>query len=89
VDPQQLRDYAGRAWHLVEAHKRSYWARVLREEGVLATFEAAQALWTHMRQLRPEWPRAEDREEDLAHHLALTRSLDRAASAITVRSSGR
>lgn len=81
MDPQLVRDYAGRAWHLVAAHKRDYWARALRERGELATFEVSQALWVHMRGLRPEWPRPAERAEDLACHLALKRALDRAAHA--------
>lgn len=80
-----MRDYAGRAWHLVAAHKRAYWPRALRERGELATFEASQALWVHMRALRPEWPSAAERAEDLAHHLALKRALDRAAHAVPDR----
>ncbi len=85
MDPQHLRDYAGRAWHLVAAHKHAYWPRALRQHGDLATFEASQALWLHMRQVRPEWPSAEERAEDLAHHVTLRRALDRAAR-VTVRS---
>jgi hypothetical protein len=88
MDPQHLRDYAGRAWHLVAAHKRAYWTRALRRQANLATFEASQALWTHMRQVRSEWPSAKDRAEDLAHHVTLKRALDRAAS-VTARSAGR
>jgi len=88
MDPRHLRAYAGRPWHLVAAQKRAYWASVRREQGALATFEAAQTLWAHMRQVRPDWPSAADRQADLAHHVALKRALDRAASAV-VRPAGR
>jgi len=34
-----------------------------------------------MRRLRPDWPSPEERSEDLAHHVALKRAIDRAAGA--------
>jgi hypothetical protein len=79
VNPRHLRDYAARAWDRVAAHKRAYWTRAVREGNDLATFDASQALWVHMRQLRPEWPTAAERHQDLARHVALKRALDRAA----------
>lgn len=83
MDPQLLRACAGRAWPLVAAHKRAYWTRAHREGDGLASFEASQALWVHMRNLRPEWPTPGERAEDLAHHVALKRALDRAARSPT------
>ena len=47
----------------------------------LATFEASQALWEHMRALRPDWPSDDERRQDLADHIALKRLIDRAADA--------
>jgi len=88
MDPRLLREYAARPWHLVAAQKRAYWASVRQAQGPLATFEASQALWAHMRQVRPDWPSVADRETDLAHHITLKRALYRAASAV-VRSAGR
>ena len=73
-----VRAYAQRAWPAAEALKQEYWARELAENP-LATFEASQALWVHMRQVNPDWPTDADRQEDLAHHVALKRALDRAA----------
>jgi len=81
VNPEDLRAYARRAWHAVEALKQEHWAREVAERGCLATFEASQALWEHMRRLRPDWPSPEERREDLAHHVALKCAIDRAASA--------
>ncbi len=81
VNPEDLRAYARRAWHAAEALKQEHWAREVAERGCLATFEASQALWEHMRRLRPDWPSPEERREDLAHHVALKRAIDRAASA--------
>jgi len=77
-----LRAYAGRDWHLVAALKREHWARELAR-GPLATFEASEALRTHMCRLRPDWPSERERREDLEHHIALKRAIDRAAGAFS------
>ena len=73
-----LRAYAQRPWSAAEALKQAHWAREL-SENPLATFEASQALWVHMRQVNPGWPSEAERQEDLAHHIALKRMIDRAA----------
>ncbi len=79
VNLDDLRAYARRDWRAAERGKREYWAREVAERGPLATFEASQALWEHMRRLRPDWPSPEERRADLAHHVALKRALDLAA----------
>ena len=78
---EDLRAYAQRAWHVAERMKQEHWAREVAERGPLATFEASQALWEHMRILRPDWPSPEERREDLAHHVALKQLIDRTAGA--------
>ena len=78
---EDLRAYAQRAWHSAETLKQEHWAREVAERGPLVTFEASQVLWEHMRILRPDWPAPEERREDLAHHVALKRLIDRAAGA--------
>lgn len=77
-----VRAYAQRAWHLLADLEQDHWAHELAEHGPLSTLEASQALWTHMRRVRPDWPTEEDRRADLAHHIALKQALDRAASAV-------
>jgi hypothetical protein len=76
-----VRAYAGRAWHLAAQLKEEYWARELAERDPLATFEASQALRAHMCRVRPDWPSERERGDDLAHHIALKRAIDRAAGA--------
>lgn len=73
-----LRAYAERPWQAAEMLKREHWAREI-SRNPLATFEASQALWVHMRQINPDWPSEADRHDDLAHHVALKRAIDRAA----------
>ena len=85
VDPDDVRAFVSRDHAAVEASKRAYHARRYRERGAAAGFEAGQALWEHARRVRPDWPTPGDRDEDLAHHVALKRQLDRATDAFTRR----
>lgn len=73
------RGYTEREWDVVEAAKREHWARELATEGPDAAIAASQALWAHMRRVRPDWPSERDQREDLAHHVALKRAIDRSA----------
>jgi hypothetical protein len=81
MTPEQLRAYAQRAWHVAEALEQDHWARERADRGPRATFEASQALWEHMRAVRPDWPSDDERRQDLADHIALKRLIDRAAGA--------
>jgi hypothetical protein len=79
VQPRDARAYVERGWSEAERLKREHWAREYRARGSVATVDAAQALWAHMRAARPDWPTDADRGADLDHHVALKRSIDRAA----------
>ena len=81
-----LRAYARRAWHLAAAAKRAHWARELAGPGPLATFEASESLREHMCRVRPDWPSERERREDLEHHIALKRAIDRAAGVFVAAS---
>ena len=85
MNPAELRAYARRAWDVGERLEREHWRQEIAARGPLATFEASQVLWEHMRRVRPDWPSLEERREDLAHHIALKRALDRAAGAFLAR----
>lgn len=81
MNADDLRAYARRPWHVLAALEHDHWARELAAHGPLATLVASQALWTHMRSVRPDWPTEVDRRADLAHHVALKQAIDRAAGA--------
>ena len=78
VHDDDLRAYARRPWHVAAALKQEHWAHEL-SSNPLATFEASQALWVHMRQVDPGLPTEAELQADLAHHIALKRAIDRAA----------
>jgi hypothetical protein len=82
MDPRDVQAFVKRDWVAVRAAKEAYWAREFAAKGSAATFAASEALWRHMRLIRPDWPTDEERQEDLAHHVALKALIDRAAGAL-------
>jgi hypothetical protein len=85
MDRDALRAYARRPWSAGSDADRRYWAERHRLEGSSATVEAAQHLWQHMRDERPDWPDAGDRESDLQNHVSLKRLLERCRGAVPAR----
>jgi hypothetical protein len=84
MEPLHARAYVERRWRNAEELKREHWAREFEAHGPAATLRASHALWRHVRLLRPDWPSEADRQDDLAHHVALKRRIDRAARAFAV-----
>lgn len=81
MDRAAIRAFASRDRTEVAAAKAAWWARADTE----ARFRAAHALWEHARRVRPDWPTADDRAADLAHHVRLKSLLDRAGRGIAGR----
>jgi len=77
-----LGEYAARDWQIIADQDRLHWTREYRQHGPVATMRASMALWEHMRQVRPEWPTAQERQEDLDHHLLLIQIFQRAADTL-------
>jgi hypothetical protein len=84
VDPRDVEAYARRPWQRAAAARQRHWQAEVERRPLLA-FEAAQALWAHMRMLRPDWPSDEERRLDLVHHVELKRALERVAGARPAR----
>jgi hypothetical protein len=74
-----LGEYSARDWQIIEDQDRLHWAREYRQHGPVATMRASMALWEHLRQVRPEWPTTQDRQEDLDQHLLLIQIFQRSA----------
>jgi hypothetical protein len=85
MDRDAVRAFVARDRERVAALKRDHHARRYRASGGKSGLEAAQAMREHARRVRPDWPTVRDREEDLAHHIALKRRIDRAAHAFSAR----
>jgi hypothetical protein len=66
--------FVSRDWARVDAAKRRYWAsRPLGTAG--HALELADALRQEVRSLRPDWPNEAEREDDLRHHIKVSKAL--------------
>ena len=84
MDPRQIEAFARRQWQLTAWSKAAYWADQFRRDR-RSTWDAAQALLAHVRSVQPDFPSQADRDADLAAHLSLRATLDRAANVFTRR----
>ena len=73
----ELQEFANRDWQQISDMDRSHWVSEYRKNGSAATLRASQALWQHMKSIRPEWPDAAERQRDLDHHIAQKQLLTR------------
>ncbi|OGT80111.1 MAG: hypothetical protein A3H91_10185 [Gammaproteobacteria bacterium RIFCSPLOWO2_02_FULL_61_13] len=67
IDTDSLRKFAGRNWKVAEQDTASSSAaRRLGDDDLL---RRAHLLWLHIKAVRPDWPDAASRAEDLDHHI--------------------
>jgi hypothetical protein len=83
--PDDIRAFVNRDWDAVAASKTAYWAERFQRDGWQPAWQAAGALRSEMRRVRPDYPNAHERALDFAAHLALRDRLDRAADAFSRR----
>lgn len=67
---QELLNFVNRDWAKLADMDRSFWIAEYRRNGFTSTMSASQALWRHMKTVRPEWPDRAERQRDLDHHIA-------------------
>ena len=75
---EDVRAFMRRDWAAVAEAKEAAWLDVRRVQGVAGVLRLADALRAHARQVRPDWPSADDRAEDLATHERVSEALRRA-----------
>lgn len=73
----QNRVPASVAHDAAEKVRTAYWVERLRRLGPAESLRVAGELWRHVRTLRPDWPDRQEREADLAAHLAVGEALRR------------
>ncbi|MCX4247416.1 hypothetical protein [Paraliomyxa miuraensis] len=78
-DPEALRAFRSRDWMAVREAKEQFWVEQQLRQGPLAALVMSAGLWEHARALDPTWPGAEQRAEDLAHHVELAERIRRVA----------
>lgn len=72
---EDVRSFAGRDWAALADAKASYWAERKRSMTAADALAAAEMLRDHARQLKPDWPDADERAADLAVHLRVSEAL--------------
>jgi hypothetical protein len=75
VNLDDLRAFANRDWKLVEEAKRRYWIERKRTLSPGESLAIAEGLRQHVRALRPDWPSAEERAEDVEVHARVSAAL--------------
>lgn len=68
-DPAAVLDFVRRDWAAAARGKERYWREWKREHGAAAGIRVADELRRQVLAMRPDWPSARAREEDLATHL--------------------
>ena len=76
MDRDAIRAFALRDRTAVEALRHRHWAEVRRTRGPEAMLRVAWALREHARRVRPDWPGAAARVEDLEHPDIIVMDLD-------------
>jgi hypothetical protein len=67
--------FANRDWYGLELRKERYWAERKSSMTPAEALQVADDLRQWVRSLRPDWPSAEERREDLTHHTYLSNAL--------------
>ncbi|MEM9798960.1 MAG: hypothetical protein AAGA20_01455 [Planctomycetota bacterium] len=84
-DRDEILAFVQRDWAAVRSAKERYWAESAAARGFEDGLRASGALWLHVRAIDPEWPTAESRAEDFAHHEHLKRLIDAARDGFSGR----
>jgi hypothetical protein len=75
VNQDELRAFANRDWKLVEEAKRRYWVERKRQLSPGESLAIVEDLRQHVRALRPDWPSAAERAEDIEVHARVSAAL--------------
>lgn len=67
--------FVRRAWSVAEAEKTAFWAERKRTISAAQAVALGDELHRHARLVRPDWPDAAEREEDLAVHVRISEAL--------------
>lgn len=84
IDRANAQAFLARPWGRLEQATAEHRAETHRRNPGWA-YETADALRAAVAHANPEWPTAEDRDADFAHHVELRALLDRAAHAFPRR----
>jgi hypothetical protein len=76
-DPAALRAYAERDWASAARDDERSWIEQAQRQGPAGGIRVAAELRRQVLAMRPDWPSARERDEDLATHLRVIDALRR------------
>lgn len=72
---EDIREYAHRRWDLIAGLKAAFWAEEKARLTAVESLQIAEALRQHVLAIRPDWPSATERAQDLESHATVARKL--------------
>lgn len=72
---EDIRTFAERDWAAIAESKAGYWAGRKRSMTVPEALATGEMLRQHARQLKPDWPDADERAADMAVHVRISEAL--------------
>lgn len=70
-----IRAFAGRDWAAIAEAKARYWAERKRSMSPTEALATGEMLRRHARQMKPDWPDADERAADRAVHVRISEAL--------------
>jgi len=77
MKPEDIHAYMDRDWDAVRELKERYWAEAKHTLTPMEALAIGDDLRQQGKALRPDWPNAEQREADIAHHIRISALLQR------------
>jgi hypothetical protein len=75
MEARDIRAFVERDWQRVAAAKTAHWRDQKVGRSATQILAAGEALRRHARVMRPEWPSARERADDVAVHLRVSEAL--------------
>lgn len=75
MDRHTIREFVNRDWSRIEQAKAAFWKGKKRGMSAAELFATGDQLRRYAQSLRPDWPTAQERAEDLAVHLRVSEAL--------------
>jgi hypothetical protein len=75
VDPNDIRSFVRRDWSGIDDAKTAHWKAQKQARSAAELLAVGADLFAYAQRLRPDWPGARDRAEDVAVHLRVSEAL--------------
>lgn len=75
MNQRDILAFVRRDWSAADADKTAFWAERKRSMSTAEAVRLGDDLRVHVRRVRPDWPSAAERAEDLAVHVRVSEAL--------------